>query len=134
MNRRNFLQAMLAACAAPAIVKAENIMRINPRIITPEATLLRTAFIDKVIDDSVMHLALIDPYGKVLSTTTVPVDFDNKQTATFDPIAKSGVVDHVRIQTPWGTFEDRTAVPRPMTLLTADTVRLANPNALLQAP
>lgn len=30
MNRRNFLQAMLAACAAPAIVKAENIMRVRP--------------------------------------------------------------------------------------------------------
>lgn len=28
MNRRHFLKVILAACAAPAIVKAESIMRI----------------------------------------------------------------------------------------------------------
>ena len=30
LTRRNFLRGMLAAAAAPAIVKAENIMRIRP--------------------------------------------------------------------------------------------------------
>ena len=30
MNRRGFLGAMLAACAAPAIVRAESLMRIAP--------------------------------------------------------------------------------------------------------
>lgn len=30
MNRRSFLSTMLAACAAPAIVRAESIMRIKP--------------------------------------------------------------------------------------------------------
>lgn len=38
MNRRGFLKAILAAGIAPAIVKAENIMRIQPqKIITPES-------------------------------------------------------------------------------------------------
>lgn len=31
MNRRNFLTSMLAACAAPAIVRADSLMRIVPR-------------------------------------------------------------------------------------------------------
>ncbi len=35
MNRRNFMAAILAGCAAPAIVKAGSIMRINPRIVAP---------------------------------------------------------------------------------------------------
>jgi len=34
MNRRDFMKGILAAAMAPAIVKAENIMRINPRILT----------------------------------------------------------------------------------------------------
>ena len=36
MNRRNFLGAMLAACAAPAVVRAGSLMRINPVIILPK--------------------------------------------------------------------------------------------------
>lgn len=30
MDRRNFLKAMLAACSAPAIVRADSLMQINP--------------------------------------------------------------------------------------------------------
>lgn len=30
MDRRNFLSAMLAACAAPAIVRADALMRVMP--------------------------------------------------------------------------------------------------------
>lgn len=37
MNRRGFLGAMLAACAAPAIVRAGSLMRINQKIIIPES-------------------------------------------------------------------------------------------------
>lgn len=36
MNRRNFLGAMLAACAAPAVVRAGSLMRINPAIVVPD--------------------------------------------------------------------------------------------------
>lgn len=39
MNRRNFLTSMLAACAAPAIVRADSLMRIMPR----DATMLTEA-------------------------------------------------------------------------------------------
>lgn len=35
ITRRGFLGAILAAGAAPAIVRAESIMRINPRLIAP---------------------------------------------------------------------------------------------------
>ena len=40
MNRRNFLKGMLAAAAAPAIVKAENIMRVKPPEIIRQPILL----------------------------------------------------------------------------------------------
>jgi hypothetical protein len=36
MHRRDFLKAMFAAAMAPAIVKAENIMRINSKILVPQ--------------------------------------------------------------------------------------------------
>ncbi len=35
MNRRGFLAGMLAACAAPAIVKASSIMRVVPVVAPP---------------------------------------------------------------------------------------------------
>lgn len=31
MNRRGFLQTILAACVAPAIVRADSLMRVIPR-------------------------------------------------------------------------------------------------------
>jgi hypothetical protein len=34
MNRRGFLAGMLAACAAPAIVKASSIMRVVPIVVS----------------------------------------------------------------------------------------------------
>lgn len=41
MNRRNFLGAMLAACTAPAIVRAGSLMRIAaPEIIVPDMTVI----------------------------------------------------------------------------------------------
>lgn len=40
MNRRNFLGAMLAACAAPAVVRAGSLMRINPAIVVPDVTVV----------------------------------------------------------------------------------------------
>lgn len=40
MQRRGFLGAMLAACAAPAIVRAGSLMRINPAIIGAPAMLI----------------------------------------------------------------------------------------------
>lgn len=33
MNRRGFMAAILAGCAAPAIVKAGSLMRVNPAIV-----------------------------------------------------------------------------------------------------
>jgi hypothetical protein len=35
MNRRNFMAGILAACAAPAIVRVESLMVVNPTIIVP---------------------------------------------------------------------------------------------------
>ncbi len=40
MQRRSFMAAMLAAAAAPAIVRAGSIMRINPRIIVPAGLMM----------------------------------------------------------------------------------------------
>lgn len=40
MNRRGFLAGLLAACAAPAIVQAANIMRVAP-IVVPRTSIFR---------------------------------------------------------------------------------------------
>lgn len=46
MNRRGFLQACLAAAAAPAIVRAGSLMRIaSPRLIFPVFSRATTAYI-----------------------------------------------------------------------------------------
>lgn len=48
MNRRGFLGSILAACAAPAIVRADSLMRIVPRDLTvaglPYAELYQRTF------------------------------------------------------------------------------------------
>jgi hypothetical protein len=37
MNRRGFLGTMLAACAAPAVVRAESLMRVKPIVLAGDA-------------------------------------------------------------------------------------------------
>lgn len=44
MNRRGFLGAMLAACAAPAIVRAGSLMRINPAIVPDDRVVIITQY------------------------------------------------------------------------------------------
>lgn len=39
MDKRSFMAAIFAASAAPAIVRAESIMRINPRIVASKLLL-----------------------------------------------------------------------------------------------
>lgn len=50
MNRRNFLGAMLAAASAPAVVKAENLMKI---FVPPERKILQPIYypFTKELDD-----------------------------------------------------------------------------------
>jgi hypothetical protein len=60
MNRRDFMKGILAAGMAPAIVKAENIMRINPRILTMD----NNWGADFVPDRSVA--VLYDPYKRII--------------------------------------------------------------------
>ncbi len=44
MDRRGFLGAMLAACAAPAIVRAGSLMRINPAIVPDDRVVIITQY------------------------------------------------------------------------------------------
>ena len=53
-DRRGFLKAMLAACAAPAIVRAGSLMRVNPAIVVPESNLVTWKFLN--YDDAVFNL------------------------------------------------------------------------------
>lgn len=54
MNRRGFLTSMLALAAAPAIVRADSLMRIVP----PEVEVLTFASYDIVIDQGPSYRAL----------------------------------------------------------------------------
>lgn len=56
MNRRGFLGAMLAACAAPAIVRVDSLMRIVPvetQIILPDSYL---AFVHPDVCEDLLKL------------------------------------------------------------------------------
>lgn len=84
MNRRGFLGAMLAACAAPAIVRADSLMRIVPRdtliaefdfslltpqIITREALRILQNQLSFAVDTSILAPDVFDeliaPYAPV---------------------------------------------------------------------
>ena len=54
MNRRNFLGAMLAACAAPAVVRAGSLMRINPAIVLPPMEIGRIESFRFVISEEIL--------------------------------------------------------------------------------
>jgi len=69
MNRRDFLGSMLAACAAPAIVRADSLMRIVPVetiVVPPEIGVVRavTVEIEK----------LIEYYSMLYQVTVVELD------------------------------------------------------------
>ena len=51
MNRRGFLTGIIAACAAPAIVRSGLIMPIKPALVTPTLEDLRA--IDAILEDHV---------------------------------------------------------------------------------
>lgn len=77
MNRRGFLQAMLAASVAPAVVKAENIMKIwvppEPEIIKPVMTIYDDGAEDFTVESWVQpatlgtwfHVALVRNDGNI---------------------------------------------------------------------
>lgn len=45
MDRRNFLAAMLAGCAAPAVVKVGSLMRIKPIMLLEDLNLTETSLL-----------------------------------------------------------------------------------------
>ena len=71
MNRRDFMKGILAAGMAPAIVKAENIMRINPRgLIVQERKLIIPPGVDAA---EVARLFIHANDGRILSQ--VPMQY-----------------------------------------------------------
>lgn len=77
MNRRGFLGAMLAACAAPAIVRAESIMRIAPALIVPD-TLLGTPMIFRQYPNNLF----LDPLGERLQLIREMITYGSLKAAT----------------------------------------------------
>lgn len=68
ITRRNLLAAILAAGAAPAIVRAGSIMRINPRIVVPENRLVNR------LDIVVMNIIPFD-ITKFLADESVVIEY-----------------------------------------------------------
>lgn len=66
MNRRSFLGAMFAACAAPAIVRADSLMRIVPMHTLIDVTeadierIMHTLWGDGIHDDTLALQAALD--------------------------------------------------------------------------
>lgn len=57
MDRRGFLGAMLAACAAPAVVRAGSLMRINPAIVVPTMEIGRVDGFRIILSDGELSLS-----------------------------------------------------------------------------
>lgn len=87
MNRRRFLGAMLAACAAPAIVRAESIMRIAPALIVPD-TLLGTPMIFRQYPNNLF----LDPLGERLQLVREMIIYGSIKAATDAEIVQYGSV------------------------------------------
>lgn len=66
MNRRNFLAGMLAACAAPAIVRADSLMRIVPR----ETTIAMTPIAELTIGWEQQDFIVMSPTLQEIVTET----------------------------------------------------------------
>ena len=113
MNRRDFMKGILAAGIAPAIVKAENLMRINPQLVDQARDLshLKYArsgegvmFLCNTFDRPIgrcslqMHSIMVDP------CTGRPQAWAASMKADM-VAARSGVASHVVIQTPCGDIK-----------------------------
>lgn len=68
MNRRGFIAGMLAACAAPAVVKAASLMPVRAIIVPPfEIITLNQAFhVDTTFTMSDLTLSIDDFAGRIL--------------------------------------------------------------------
>jgi hypothetical protein len=98
MNRRNFLAAMLGAAAAPAIVRAESLMKIvvpkqeiilfGPRTPTLAGGELSKAFIEKLHRNSRWgaYVGDMDINSMYLHSTPVLVDKYGRPYATAMPL------------------------------------------------
>jgi hypothetical protein len=67
MDRRGFLASMLAACAAPAIVRAGALMRINPNILVPSMIPVREMMAYNINQDAMwcrLEMLLVDALGR----------------------------------------------------------------------
>lgn len=81
MNRRGFLGAMLAACAAPAIVRAESIMRIAaPEIIVSDVAAIVSQY-EALYGFTAMEIGRIEGFRFILSPD-LPVFADGHMTTT----------------------------------------------------
>ena len=116
MNRRNFLASMLAACAAPAIIKADSLMQIArpTRFAYSEGGLL--------IPDGMMLVSLLDKrHGVVFSE--LMQQFPYPGYAHFPEINTAAELHGYRVE-----LSDGCKMDGPLTsnirVCTGDTVRL----------
>lgn len=72
MNRRGFLGSILALGAAPAIVRADSLMRVVPR----ETTILTPEFKKSVFDGSIWTEKLAEKFASTKFGMTVQRDYD----------------------------------------------------------
>ena len=102
MNRRGFLGAMFAACAAPAIVRAESIMRIAPALIVPD-TLLGTPMIFRQYPNNLF----LDPLGERFSRLEEQLEIITGMWAT--PVGETFDFNGAHY-----TVADSPALPKPI--------------------
>ncbi len=71
MNRRGFLGSILAACAAPAIVRADALMRILPKELVVDAYYIGVGAYDVAFTSADLSLSLDDFSRRIIQPAMV---------------------------------------------------------------
>lgn len=118
MNRRGFIGSILAACAAPAIVRADSLMRI----IAPETTVATVQWGHQVVDEYIVTKISEASGNKIL---------------TLDMIAREAIrIAHERVpfigsvstEHNFLNLGDRLTMPREKV---GDTIRIRMPSTYM---
>jgi hypothetical protein len=110
MNRRSFLASMLAACAAPAIVRADSLMRIVPREILVVRPVIPTGMIFEYLGDSI-PVGYVACDGRVLAQTDYPELYGVIGTAYGDGGYMARLIDSLYTAKAFDAIRDTFAVP-----------------------
>lgn len=132
MNRRDFMKGILAVGMAPAIVKAENIMRINPdHLIVPKPVF---AGVDISSGQSRGTIVLLNNAGKALARMDIGFDWTEMlgKSINLDPmiVSETGIINSIALENERGQTIGIDVKCLPSVVMPGDSVHLLQPRLM----